>query len=810
MNIEPQNMIEEELIAPNSLPYPEEEIIEDYRMGYRSRVASLLGRREVLTGKAKFGIFGDGKEVAQVAQAKAFRKGDFRSGYYRDQTFGMITGMMTIRQFFAQLYADTNLEHEPHSAGRQMNAHMATRLLDEDGNWLPQTDKYITTSDLSPTAGQIPRITGLAFASKLYRSLPDLQDFTNFSINGNEVTFGTIGNASCAEGHFWEMINAVGVLKAPLVMAIWDDGYGISVPNEFQITKADITAVLEGFRREGNGPGYEIFTVKGWDYLGLCAAFEAAAELARRDHVPSIIHVIEVTQPQGHSTSGSHERYKSEERLKFEVEYDCITRMRQWMIDVEIITEEELDVLEKEERKYVRREKNAAWHDYHSPIKAEVKELLEILQNVLLQSSKKEKLRKIITQIKRLTEINRSDYLKASQDALFLVRDEQNAAIEALKKWRSDRYKQGEDFYNTYLFTDTIHSPLKVKEVKPIYSDTSPLLSGFEVINRCFDSILERYPQVIAFGEDVGQLGDVNQGFAGLQEKYGPLRVMDTGIRETTIMGQAVGMALRGLRPIAEVQYLDYLLYGLETLSDDLASLSYRTRAGQKSPIIIRTRGHRLEGIWHTGSPIGMILSSLRGMRVIVPRNMTQAAGFYNTLLEGDEPAILIEVLNGYRLKEQLPDNLAEFRVPLGVPEVIREGVDLTIVTYGACCRIAQTAANLLADCDIEAEIIDVQTLQPFDIHHKILDSLKKTNRVIFMDEDVPGGATAFMMQEVLEKQGGYYYLDSVPTTVTAHAHRTAYGTDGDYWSKPQVEHIFKAAYEMMNEVDPTSYPLFY
>ena len=810
MNTDPQNTLESELKASLKPIYSPEEVLQDYRYGYRSRITSLIGRREVLSGKAKFGIFGDGKELAQMAMAKAFQKGDFRSGYYRDQTFGIIKGMVTIKQIFAQLYADTKLEHEPSSAGRQMNSHMATRLIDEQGNWRSQTDKYLTTSDLSPTAAQMPRLVGLAQASKLYRTIVELEKYTDFSINGNEVAFGTIGNASCAEGHFWETVNAAGVLKVPMVLAIWDDGYGISVTNEYQITKADLTQVLQGFKREGQGPGYEIFTVKGWDYLALCEAFQQAAALARKEHVPSIIHVTELTQPQGHSTSGSHERYKPKERLQFEKDFDCLKIMRKWMLDENIISEEELEAYEKEDKALVRNLKNEAWREYQQPIKAEVNELLALLRAITLHTQQKVKIEQIIDRLRSISEVNRSDYMKAAHQALFILRHEHHPTIEHLKIWRNAQNQACKEYYNTYLFTDSEHSPLKVPEIKPIYSADSPSVRGFDILNRCFDHLLAREPSVVAFGEDLGQLGDVNQAFAGLQKKHGSTRVMDTGIRETTIIGQAIGLALRGFRPIAEIQYLDYLLYGLQTLSDDLASLSYRTRAGQKAPLIIRTRGHRLEGIWHTGSPMSMILGALRGLRVLVPRNMTQAAGMYNTLIAGDEPAILIEVLNAYRLKERLPDNIGEFRIPLGIPEIIRQGQDLTIVTYGACCRIALAAAEQLADCNIQAEVIDVQSLQPFDIQHRILQSLKKTNRIIFMDEDVPGGATAFMMQEVLEKQGGYYYLDGEPKTVSAQAHRAAYGTDGDYWSKPQVEHIFQAAYDLMHDANPKAYPRFY
>jgi 2-oxoisovalerate dehydrogenase E1 component len=782
----------------------------DYQLIYRSRQASLLGRREVLTGKAKFGIFGDGKELPQIAMARVFQPGDFRSGYYRDQTFALAVGIVTFKQFFAQLYADPDPSHDPHSGGRQMNAHFASRLLDEQGEWKVLTAEPQTAADASPTASQMPRLVGLAQASKLYRHLPELEGFTQFSHHGNEIAFGTIGNASCAEGHFWETINAVGVIQAPLVMSIWDDDYGISVPNEYQITKESLTDMLAGFQRTEDERGFEIFQVKAWDYEGLLRTYQQAARLAREEHVPSIIHVTEVTQPQGHSTSGSHERYKSKERLAWEKAHDCLLKMREYIIAQGIATEEEIEAFEKEARKEIRQVKNEAWKGLQDPIKAEMGELLSLTSQIATKSARKAELQEITAELKRSLEPKRRELMATAHRVLLAVRQENHPAIEKLRQWRHALDQRYQGMYDSHLYSESAHSPMQVEVVEPQYSEEPEMLSGFEILNRCFDGILAREPRVIAFGEDVGYLGDVNQGFAGLQKKYGQLRVMDTGIREATIMGQAIGLAMRGLRPIAEIQYLDYFIYGLQTLADDLATLHYRSKGGQKAPAIIRTRGHRLEGIWHAGSPLGMMIHALRGMHLAVPRNMTQAARFYHTFLQGDDPAIIVEVLNGYRLKEPLPTNLHEITVPLGVPEVLRSGEDLTIVTYGACCRLSLQAAEQLATCGIEVEVIDVQTLLPFDRPGLISASLQKTNRILFVDEDVPGGATSYMMQQVLEKQGGYFYLDSEPRSLTSQAHRTAFGDDGDYWSKPQVEHIFQAAYDLMHEYDPEQFPRFY
>lgn len=796
----------------NKILYPEfdltqEDIISDYRIGYRSRQASLIGRREVLTGKAKFGIFGDGKEVPQLAMARFFQNGDFRSGYYRDQTFAMATKIQTAKEFFAQLYADTDLAHDPNSGGRQMNAHFASRHVDAQGNWKNLMAQPNSFADASPTASQMPRIAGLAQASKLYRELPDLHQFTNFSNHGNEVVFGTIGNASCAEGHFWETINAVGVLGVPLVMSVWDDGYGISVPNEFQVTKSNISEILSGFQRGETGNGYEIFVVKGWDYLELIKTYQQATAIARKEHVPCLIHVREVTQPQGHSTSGSHERYKNEARLNWEIEHDCLGKMRAWMLEEGIAAEDDLEKWEKEDRKQVRKDKNEAWEAYQAPIFEERKEVLDLLAGVQAQMSESTALRTLITKLAHNPEPFRADFMDAVHETLLLAASDEKVDTSALRHWRKAQKPFNKERFNAHLHNESSHSAMLVEGEEAVYSADSPEMPGFEVLNHFFDILFERDPRVIAFGEDVGKLGDVNQGFKGLQDKYGPNRIMDTGIREATIVGQAIGLAARGLRPIAEIQYLDYFIYGLQTLSDDLATLHYRTAGGQIAPAIIRTRGHRLEGIWHAGSPMATIIHALRGIHVLVPRNMTKAAGFYNTLMHAAEPAVVVEVLNAYRLKEVMPDNLADYKLPLGVPEIMLEGEDVTLVTYGACCKLAITAAEQLAQVGISVEVIDVQSLLPFDVNHMIVDSLKKTNRILFLDEDVPGGTTAYMMQEVLEKQNGYFHLDSQPKTLNSHPHRPAYGTDGDFFSKPQVVDIFKAVYDIMHEADPEEYP---
>jgi len=773
--------------------FTRESIIDDYRVAYRSRQASLIGRKEVLTGKAKFGIFGDGKEVAQLAMARAFRKGDFRSGYYRDQTFMLAAGAATLDEFFAQLYADADVTHDPWSGGRSMNAHFATRSLNPDGTWKDLSAMQNSSADVSPTGSQMPRLVGLAWASRLYRDVPELKDAAGFSRNGDEIAWGTIGNASCAEGMFWESVNAAGVLSVPMVVSIWDDGYGISVPNDFQITKGNLSELLKGFQREPRQKaGYDIYTVKAWDYAALCETYLAAASIVRMEHVPAIIHCIEVTQPQGHSTSGSHERYKSKERLEWEIEFDCIRKMRDWMIGQGIASAEELEQYEREDLQAVRDAQRRAWDAYRAPIDADVKSALEFID----PSSP------IHGELQRTQSPYRRDAMRALTQALI-----QGKARGDARAWLRDKQQEGDRRYDEHLYSEGAEAALRVPEVAAEFADDAPVLNGFEIINHCFDHALARDPRIVIFGEDVGKLGDVNQGCAGLQDKYGLLRVSDTGIRETTIIGQAIGAALRGLRPIAEIQYLDYVLYALQIMSDDLATVRWRSAGGQKCPVIIRTRGHRLEGIWHSGSPMAGILSLTRGMYFCVPRNMTQAAGFYNTLLRSDDPAIVVEVLNGYRTKEKLPANIDRFTLPLGVPEVVREGSDVTLVSYGATLRIAMEAAELLATVGIEAEIIDVQTLMPFDVRGVILESLKKTSRVAFIDEDVPGGATAYMLQQVLERDHGYDWLDSEPLTIAAKEHRPAYGSDGDYWSKPNRESIFAAVYAMLRETNPRKYP---
>jgi 2-oxoisovalerate dehydrogenase E1 component len=789
-----------------------EEIVQDYRLAYRSRQASSIGRREVLSGKAKFGIFGDGKELPQLAMAHVYKKGDFRSGYYRDQTFMFATGMATFQELFAQLYANPDLEAEPNSGGRMMDAHFATRNLFPDGTWKDLTAQLNSSGDISPTGAHMPRVVGLAYASKLYRQLPDLQQFTQFSINGNEVAFATIGNASCAEGLFWESVNAIGVLRCPAILTIYDDGYGISVTNESQIAKENISELLMGFRRPPGEccDGFDIYTIKGWDYPTLIETYQKAVRVAREEHMPSIVHVSELTQPFGHSTSGSHERYKSKERLEWEHEFDCIKKFREWILAQSYSTEEELDRFEKEDQQLVEDERKRAWDAYMNPILSERSQVAGLIDQLLTGSSHKAALGQIKDKLVSITVPFRRDIFSAITDVLIEVRHEQLPARQPLIDWNTAQMKVNQDRYGSHVYSQSGQSALLVPEVKPVYSDKSPTLNGFEVINAYFDAAFAREPRLIAFGEDVGRIGDVNQGMRGLQEKYGVLHVADTGIREATIIGQAIGLALRGLRPIAEIQYLDYVLMALELMSDDLATLQWRTRGGQKAPVIIRTRGHRLEGVWHSGSLLSGMLNLLRGMYVLVPRNFVQAAGFYNTMLHSDEPAFLVEVLNGYRQKERLPDNIGEITVPLGVPEVIREGTDVTLVTYGACCRIALEAAKKLSSVGIETEVVDVQTLLPFDLHGIILDSLKKTGHIIFVDEDVPGGTTAYMLQEVIEKQGGYYWLDSPSRTLPGAVHRPAYGTDGDYWSKPNVDTIFKSVYELMHEVSPTDYPLFY
>ncbi|GAB4505266.1 MAG: alpha-ketoacid dehydrogenase subunit alpha/beta [Anaerolineales bacterium] len=781
-------------------------------MAYRSRQVSFVGRREVLSGKAKFGIFGDGKEVPQVALARAFRKGDWRSGYYRDQTWVMALGVLDVQAYFAQLYAHADLEADPATAGRSMVGHFVSRFINSDGSWKDQIELYNIAADVSPTAAQMPRLVGLAYASVLYRHLDELKPHAaRFSRNGDEVAWATIGNASTAEGMFWEAVNAIGVLKAPAVISIFDDGYGISVPNQFQMVKENIGAILKGFEREPCPAdqcdrGYDLYTVPAWDYSALLVTYQAAAEIARQYHIPALVHVTEVTQPLGHSTSGSHERYKSPERLAWEAEWDCIKKFREWIIENKVADEAALNTLEEEEKQYVEEARKRAWEAVRAPLEAERRRVLGFLTEMAQASPHADGLEQARGRLEAEVNPTRREIVQIVHEALALTRGESSPARQNLVAWRGELERLQEDRYHSFLTSPLADSALRVAEVKPVYAPDAPLVMGFEVVNACFDAALAREPRLVAFGEDVGKLGDVNQGFRGLQEKYGALRVSDTGIREATILGQAIGLAMRGLRPIAEIQYLDYLLYALQLMSDDLATLLWRTKGGQKAPVIVRTRGHRLEGIWHSGSPMAGIIHLVRGMHVLVPRDMTRAAGFYNTLLQAEEPAIVVEVLNGYRVKERLPSNIGEMTVPLGVPEVVREGRDATIVTYGACVRIALTAAEKLAQAGIEAEVIDVQSLLPFDIHGRIVESLKKTARVLFVDEDVPGGTTAYMLREVLEAQGGYQWLDSAPRTLPGAAHRPAAGNDGDYWSKPNAEAIFDAVYEMMREAYPSKF----
>lgn len=787
-----------------------EEVLNDFKLAVESREASIIGRKEVFMGKAKFGIFGDGKELPQIAMAKVFKNGDFRSGYYRDQTFMFAINALSVQQYFAQLYAHTSVEADPASGGRLMNGHFANRLLDEKGNWLKQTEMKNSSADISPTAGQMPRLVGLAYASKLYRENKDLHQFSDFSIKGNEIAFGTIGNASTSEGHFFESINAAGVLQVPMVMAVWDDDYGISVPKEYHTTKGSISEFLAGIQRDKKNAGFEIIKVKAWDYEALLTAFEKAEKIARDEHVPVLVHVEEVTQPQGHSTSGSHERYKPKDRLEWEKEHDCIKKFKDYILDKGFASEEEILNLEKEAKESAKQARAAAWNAFMSDIKEDQEKAVALMEVLAEESEFGGQIIQVVSELKKTMNAIRLDTYKAVKKILRLTRTENTSSRASLLAWLKKSDEENLRRFSSHIMSESEFASLKVEEVKAEITENSPLVDGREVLQACFDAALERDPRVFAFGEDVGKIGDVNQAFAGLQEKYGELRVSDTGIRETTIIGQGIGAALRGLRPIAEIQYLDYLLYALQTLSDDLATLQYRTVGGQKAPLIIRTRGHRLEGVWHSGSPIGMILNSLRGINVLVPRNMTRAAGFYNTMLKSDDPALIIECLNGYRLKERIPDNIGEFTVPVGQPEIIKEGTDVTVVTYGSMCRVVMDAAEELENSGISVEIIDVQSLLPFDIDHSIVESLKKTNRVVFADEDVPGGASAYMMQKVLEEQGGYFHLDSQPVTISSQEHRPAYASDGDYWSKPNPETVFDKIYELMSEVDPQQFPEIY
>jgi len=785
-------------------------VINDYRIGFESRQASLLGRREVLTGKAKFGIFGDGKEVAQLAMAKAFKKGDWRSGYYRDQTFMFATGMSNLKEFFAQLYANPDIEKDPASAGRQMNCHYATRYINADGSWVNQAETKNCASDISTTGGHMPRLLGLAYASKLYRQNKELEYLKNFSVNGNEVAFGTIGNGSTSEGLFFEAFNAAGVLQVPMAISVWDDAYAISVPAKLQTTKEDISEILKGFQCDENSNGYEIFKVRGWDYVALCETYERAIAVCREKHVPVLIHVTEMTQPQGHSTSGSHERYKSKERLAWENDHDCLLKMRDWMITTAIATAEEIDEIEATAKKHVRDSQREAWNELADEITAELNETAKDIDQLSQVSSAQNELLEIASDLRACVDPGRKDVVSAIRKALRLTINENSAERQSLVNWLKVEKDKNDERFNSKLFSGTPQSPLNVKFVAAEYDDDARLLDGREILNACFDANFERDKSIVAFGEDVGAIGDVNQGFAGLQNKYGDLRITDTGIRETTIIGQGMGLAMRGLRPIAEIQYLDYLIYAMTVISDDLASLSYRTRGGQKAPLIIRTRGHRLEGIWHSGSPMGMILSSMRGVHVCVPRDMTQAAGLYNTLLRGDEPALVIECLNGYRLKEKLPANVGEFTVPLGKAEILRQGSDITVVSYGSTLRIVMEVADELAKMGIHIEVIDPQTLYPFDIDNTCGQSLRKTNKLLVIDEDVPGGGSAYILQHILETQNGYYSLDAQPKTLSAKEHRPPYGSDGDYFTKPSHDDVVEAVYNMMSEANPAKFPAIY
>jgi pyruvate/2-oxoglutarate/acetoin dehydrogenase E1 component/TPP-dependent pyruvate/acetoin dehydrogenase alpha subunit len=784
------------------------EVLNDYKIATVSRECSLLGRREVLTGKAKFGIFGDGKEVPQLALAKAFQNGDFRSGYYRDQTFMMAIGAMNIQQFFAGLYGHTDINQDPMSAGRQMGGHFATHSLDENGQWKNLTEQKNSSADISPTAGQMPRLLGLAQASKIFRNVKGLEEFTNFSKKGNEVAWGTIGNASTSEGLFFETINAAGVLQVPMVMSVWDDEYGISVHARHQTTKENISEILAGFQRDENKNGYEILRVKGWDYPALVETYQKASKIAREEHVPVLIHVNELTQPQGHSTSGSHERYKSKERLAWETEFDCVAQMRQWMLSNNIATEEELAEIETTAKKDVLEGKKAAWTAFTAPIKAEQQELVALLNTIAASSANKVFIEKYANDLAAIKEPIRKDIIATARKILRMIIGENGQS--QLATWITNYTNKIQPKFSSHLFSQSDKNVFSVQEVKPTYDETAEEVDARLVLRDNFDAIFAKYPETLIFGEDSGNIGDVNQGLEGMQEKYGEFRVADAGIREATILGQGIGMAMRGLRPIAEIQYLDYLLYAIQIMSDDLATLQYRTHGKQKAPLIIRTRGHRLEGIWHSGSPMGMIINAIRGIHVLVPRNMTKAAGFYNTLLETDEPALIVECLNGYRLKEKMPTNLGTFKTPIGVVETIKEGSDITLVSYGSTIRLVEQAAKELETVGISAEIIDIQSLLPFDINHDIVKSVAKTNRLLVIDEDVPGGASAYILQEIVENQKAYRHLDSEPQTLAAQPHRPAYGTDGDYFSKPSVEDIFEKVYAIMHEANPKKFPSLY
>ncbi len=794
------------------------EVIADYKLACLSREASLLGRREVLTGKAKFGIFGDGKELAQIALAKQFRNGDFRSGYYRDQTLMMAIGQLNIQQYFAGLYGDTNVDLEPQSAGRQMGGHYSSRNLDANGNWLNLMEQKNSSADISPTAGQMPRLLGLAQASKVYRNHPelkDLEEFKKFTNGGNEVAFGTIGDASTSEGPFWETINAAGVLQVPMVMSVWDDGFGISVSRDKQTTKGSISEALSGMQRTSDKPGYEILTTKGWDYPHLVETYEKAVKIAREEHVPVLVHVQEVNQPQGHSTSGSHERYKSEERLQWEHDFDCNNKFKEWILSFEvegtkIASAEELEQIEKDAKKDVRDFKNAAWKDFTDSLKADLQEAISMLQSVASESGEAEFIQTEITALQKAMDPIRKDIIGAARKVLRTIKSENIQSKAMLAAWIQQKIEENKSRYSSHLYSESEFNAVKIAALEPTFTDDVKMEDGRIILRDNFREIFKKYPQTLVFGEDAGKIGGVNQSLEGMQEEFGELRVSDVGIRECTIIGQGIGMAMRGLRPIAEIQYLDYLLYAIQILSDDLSTVQYRTKGGQKAPLIVSTRGHRLEGIWHSGSPMGMIVNSLRGMYVCVPRNMTKAAGFYNTLLVGDEPALVIEPLNGYRTKERMPTNMGEFRTPLGIPEIVKEGSDLTLVSYGSTFNLCEQACKLLTEHGISVELIDAQTLIPFDVNHMIKDSVKKTSRLLIVDEDVSSGATAYMLDKILVEQKAYFHLDSAPETLSAKDHRPPYGSDGDYFSKPAIEDIFEKVYAIMSEAEPAKYPALY
>ncbi len=794
------------------------EVLSDFRLACVSREASLLGRREVLTGKAKFGIFGDGKELAQIALAKQFQLGDFRSGYYRDQTLMMAIDQLTVQQYFAGLYAHTDVEKEPLSAGRQMGGHYSTRNLDENGEWKNLMEQRNSSSDISPTAGQMPRLLGLAQASKVYRNNPalsELEEFKKFTNGGNEVAFGTIGDASTSEGPFWETINAAGVLQVPMVMSVWDDGYGISVPRHHQTTKDSISEALSGMQRTKDKPGYEIFLTKGWDYVHMCETYEKAVKIAREQHIPVLVHVKEVNQPQGHSTSGSHERYKTEERLKWEIEFDCINKFKEWILNfnadgLTIASLEEIEEIQKEAKTYVRDQKSAAWKDYSDAIKTDLNTALSLLKAVAAESSNAVFINSEIETLERAMEPIRKDILNSCRKVLKIIRTEKIPTKIALSAWIKQQIETNFERYSSHLYSQSARGALAIEPIAPKYEDAPVMEDGRIILRENYRKLFDKYPQALIFGEDAGKIGGVNQSLEGLQDQFGELRISDTGIRECTIIGQGIGMAMRGLRPIAEIQYLDYLLYAVQVMSDDLATVQYRTKGGQKAPLIISTRGHRLEGIWHSGSPMGMIVNALRGIYVCTPRNMTKAAGFYNLLMESDDTALVIEPLNGYRTKEPTPTNIGEFKIPLGIPEVVRQGTDLTIVSYGSTFNLCEVAAKQLEEVGISVELIDVQTLIPFDINHMIKASLEKTNRLLIVDEDVSSGATAYMLDKILVEQKAFIHLDSIPETLSSKDHRPAYGTDGDYFSKPSVDDIFEKAYSILNEVDPKAYPSLY